>query len=562
MDTTKLKGLWEKIKDFFKNMSKKMRIILAAVLAVVLIAIIVLVVLLNRKEPEYVKLYENLTTQEASEVADYLQASGYRNFNVLGGTDLMVPVGDYESLAAQLALAGYPKDGSNYATYFDNVGMMSTSSERDYISRIAAQEKLESIVRKLEGITAAQVVITPGEDRTFVLQDNSTDTTASVTVWLRDGFTMPDQEADAIRRIVRAGWAGLSLENVELADQYGNPYLGTSEISSGDAADLQRYMENYQTNRIRTAVINLLEVVYGPSNVKVSPNVAVEVNRRIIDSTTYTQPEGSYENGGLIGRELGWYAHTSDGYELVGGVPGTTTNADIPTYIYNEGLNDEDKDTVGASYERDNKINEINEQVEVLAPRITNVTIAVTLNRDANPNASADLVDLRRHVALAAGIGDLTDEELQGRVSVLLESFYTEPVEPEPEPVEGLIPRAILPYVIIGAAALLLLIIILVVVLVLRSKKRKQQHDEDQKIIEEQINELGGMAALGLGPEIQLDENGEPIGPIPPESGADIMEINTEKSMELRQSVRQFVQNNPEVAASMLKTWLRGEEEE
>ena len=36
------------------------------------------------------------------------------------------------------------------------------------------------------------------------------------------------------------------------------------------------------------------------------------------------------------------------------------------------------------------------------------------------------------------------------------------------------------------------------------------------------------------------------------------MEVNTEKSMELRKTVRQFVQNNPEVAAQMLKVWLKG----
>ena len=38
--------------------------------------------------------------------------------------------------------------------------------------------------------------------------------------------------------------------------------------------------------------------------------------------------------------------------------------------------------------------------------------------------------------------------------------------------------------------------------------------------------------------------------------------INTEKSMELRKTVRQFVQNNPEVAALMLKTWLKGGEDD
>jgi flagellar M-ring protein FliF len=38
------------------------------------------------------------------------------------------------------------------------------------------------------------------------------------------------------------------------------------------------------------------------------------------------------------------------------------------------------------------------------------------------------------------------------------------------------------------------------------------------------------------------------------------MEVNTEKSMELRKAVRQFAQNNPEIAAQMVKTWLKGED--
>ena len=38
------------------------------------------------------------------------------------------------------------------------------------------------------------------------------------------------------------------------------------------------------------------------------------------------------------------------------------------------------------------------------------------------------------------------------------------------------------------------------------------------------------------------------------------MEVNTEKSMELRQEVRKFAQNNPEIAAQMVRAWLKGEE--
>jgi len=559
VDTTKLKGLWQKIKDFFKNMSRKVRIILAVVLAAILIGIIVLVVALGQKAKEYVQLYEGLTVQEASEITTYLQDNGYTDFQLTGGTTLMVRADQHDSLLAQLALAGYPKDGGLYGTYWNNVGMMTTSAERLTAFQIATQEKMEGIMRSFSGVQDAEVVITPGEDRTFVLQDNSTETSALVKLQLRSGVTLDDQMANAMRLLMSKCWEGLTIENVVVADQWGNTYEGTSSASSSDAADLKRYLEQYYINRIRNAVIQSLEAVYGPDNVKVSPNVTVDVDEVYIEDTTYHQPEGSYENGGLIGMETGWYALTRDGYELVGGVPGTTTNSDIPSYIYNEGQNNEDGDTVGASYERDNKIDETTQQRRRLGGTITDVTVAVTINADSNQAAALSAEQLRSHVALAAGLGDMTDEELERRVSVLLASFYA-PEEPEPaEPT--LIPPEMLPYVLIGAALLVLLIIILIVVLVARSKKKKRQQEEDQKIIEEQINELGGMAALGLGPEVQVDENGMPIAPPPPESGADIMDINTEKSMELRKTVRQFVQNNPEVAAQMIKVWLRGEDD-
>ena len=39
--------------------------------------------------------------------------------------------------------------------------------------------------------------------------------------------------------------------------------------------------------------------------------------------------------------------------------------------------------------------------------------------------------------------------------------------------------------------------------------------------------------------------------------GAEIMDMQTEKSMELRKDVRKFAEENPEIAAQMVKSWLR-----
>ena len=47
---TKLKGLWEKVKGFFKKLNKKVRILLGVVAAVVLILIIAAAILLKKKQ--------------------------------------------------------------------------------------------------------------------------------------------------------------------------------------------------------------------------------------------------------------------------------------------------------------------------------------------------------------------------------------------------------------------------------------------------------------------------------------------------------------------------------
>ena len=47
----------------------------------------------------------------------------------------------------------------------------------------------------------------------------------------------------------------------------------------------------------------------------------------------------------------------------------------------------------------------------------------------------------------------------------------------------------------------------------------------------------------------------------PEQNGADVMSLNTEKSMELRKEIRHFADDNPEIAAQIIRTLLRGGEE-
>ena len=548
MDTTKLKGLWEKVKDFFKNMSTKVRIILGVALAVLVVAIAAFALWAGNRP--YEALYHDLNATEASEVLSYLQENGFTDYRLVNGDTIEVRADQRNIMLTRLAQAGYPRSGNLFGTYFEHVGTMSTSSERAQTYLITVMEGLAATIRTFPGVQDATVWINQGEERTYVLEDSKTKASASVKVTMRDGYTLTSDQADAIRLLIANAVGGMEMENISITDGIGNNFSGDTSASISDAASLKAQQEEYQSNKIRTEVMQALSLIYGPENVRVAVNVQVEVNRRYIDSTRYERPEGSYENGGLIGRETGLWYITRDGLTPVGGVVGTESNSDLSTYVEDLEGAVGDEDTAGQSTENENKIDEIREQVEVLAPTIADVSIAVTINENANSAANLDEERLINHVAMAAGIGG-EEGEAARRVSVLLAPLYTEPAAP----VDSLFTQEMVPYLIIAAAALLLIVIFLVILLSVRRKRKRKQQEEEQRILEEQLG-MGGMG--GITPE----DVEAVVAAAPPAGGADIMEVNTEKSMELRKTIRQFVQNNPEVAAQMLKVWLKGGEDD
>ena len=156
---------------------------------------------------------------------------------------------------------------------------------------------------------------------------------------------------------------------------------------------------------------------------------------------------------------------------------------------------------------------------------------------------------IRQHVARAANIEGERDpvtgvEILDNKVSVMAMEFF-DPNQGNPPGIDD-DGRTVPLWVLIAAGVgLLLFVILLVVILLLRQKKRKKQEEEEARQREE-AEALMRVAGLGL--------EGTP------ETGADVMDLELERSMELRKDIRQFVNDNPEIAAQMIKTWLKGGE--
>lgn len=546
---TKLKGFWEKIKGFFAKLNKKTRILLGVCAAVILVLIIAAALLLNRKE--YAVLCSSLTASETSSVISFLNDNGVTDYRI-NNDQILVPKGREEQLQIQLVTSRTLNSGYFYETYFDRTGTFSTEAERKEAMRIATQEKLEAMIRQLDGIRDAQVVINLGTQRVYVLDPQTSESTATVLVTPDGNQLLSGGTVESIRYMVSHAVQALNISDVTISDTNNNVYndSSTGVGAMADANALKLQFEQNINNQVRMQVLNVLEPIYGPGNVTVAVNTTADMSRKVIENTDYYQPQGSVEGGGLIGHEEWFWVIGEDGTNAQGGTVGTSTNSDIPLYPDYVPDGADNAPYSSGSGNRDHEISSIVTQQEVWAGTITDVKVAVTINQDARNSGSVGLEQLTRQVAVAAGIG--TDPEvMDGCVNVLIAPFHVDTPAAGPDGFFVRLLAGVPDWMILAAIGGLILFIILLIVILLLRRRAKKKRLAKQAALEAEMRAAEEAEAAAAAAEILAAA---------PTGGADIMEVNTEKSMELRKVVRQFAQNNPEIAAQMVKAWLKGED--
>ena len=546
---TKLKGFWEKIKGFFAKLNKKTRILLGVCAAVILVLIVAAALLLNRKE--YASLCTGLTVNETSSVISFLNENGVTDYKI-SGDSILVPAGREEQLQIQLVTSRILNSGFYYETYFGEAGTFSTEAERREAMRIATQEKLEAMIRQLDGIRDAQVVITLSSERVYVLDPQTSEASATVLVTPDGNRLLSAGTVESIRYMVSHAVKDLNVGDVTISDTYNNTYNDTSAGvgQMADANTLKLQYEQEVNNKVRSQVYEALRNIYGDDNVAVAVNTTVDMSRKVVESTKYAQPEGSAANAGLVGTEKWFWVIGEDGTTAQGGTVGTTSNSDIPLYPDRVPDGVDDAPYSSGDGERNYHIDQEVTQREVFAGTITDLNVAVTINQKAENAGSMTVEQLTRHVAVAAGIGT-SAEQWDSHVSVAIAPFADD------APIAGTdgffvrLLAGVPDWMILAAIGGLILFIILLIIILLLRRISKKKRLAKQAALEAEMRAAEEAAAA---------EAAAAVIAAAPTGGADIMEVNTEKSMELRKAVRQFAQNNPEIAAQMVKTWLKGED--
>lgn len=554
----------QRLKEHWQNLSDKSRKMLMAIAGgTAAIAIIAVLVLKLGTNTDYSTLFTGLNQEEAQEVVALLQEEGvdYR-FNDKDGA-IRVPAVKADQTRAELLSKGYPKSGFTYDMYRNNAGLMTTESDKKQYTLYDLQDRLGAQIRLFEGVQDAKVTIAEAAEQKYALQDNiNTDASASVVVTMEAGQSLNDSKAAAIKNLIARSVRGLNFTNVAVFDADTMMEVGGSaagEDAFGSAKDLTA-LTSLIENNISVNVRRVLEKLYGPGNVAVSVKGTLNMERLIQENTQYSTPEkiNEQDKTGLLNREDTVNENSAASDQGAGGVAGADANADTPRYT-----NQDNTQAIADSYSnssatREWLYNSVKEQRQVDPGVLENATVGIVINTDDTTTVTNNqLINL---VADSAGIPrDLANQSI---TIVRAPSQETVPVitPPEqPQTKEDGLPLPIVIAMIAGG----ILILLLLLLLLMEKRRRRRKADEyvdspNMYAVEEEARapetEAPPVNVLNTEAGLQMQaENAEM------ERNEEILNLRMQHSLKLKQNIGEFVDQNPQIAAKLVQSWLRGE---
>lgn len=530
----KLKQIGEKIKAFWGGLSKAVRIILISVGAAVLVGAIVLTVILNTASNGWIVLFPDMSSEESTAVYLELQNMGVETQLTSSG-EIQVREEQWDSLVYELAELGYPESTPSYGTFFDNLNMTMTEFEKEQTLRFELQNRLQTTIKRIDGVRGAIVTISVPESSGYVWKDTDETASASVMLTLKDPENFSTDSVGAIKKLVAYSAQKMTPEDVTVIDASTGVELLTTEqaeaLKPDEGIDTEQrvYYENIVKNQYEANAEKILTPIFGDVTAVAAVTIDYDkITEECKELLTNEDGEGVKEN-----EHVGFDTNLLVGD---GGVVGVENNTDIPNYVQDKDVINSDNSTY---YERDTEwaIGYILTQTEKAQGVVKDASIAVVVTTEDGYLTA----DKREEVAQL--VKNATNLPLE-KVSVSARSplgSISDPVGGDPISKSGLTVKQLL-LILIPMTFLFLLILILLVFLLTRRNKKKMQEElaAQQEQNQETINEL--QQTIEETKRSTLEEAAKQRGE---ENNANANEI------------REFAKNNPELTAALIRSLMK-----
>ncbi|MBR5089245.1 MAG: flagellar M-ring protein FliF, partial [Ruminiclostridium sp.] len=390
------------VKTKWTSLDKKVKIAIISILSVVIVSLIVLIVI--NSVTRYAVLYSNADTEEATEIVTVLQGElGESEVRYIGG-DILVPANKVDTLRAQLAVKGYPKNAFNYDIWDNSIGMFSTETDKRVKQIQQLQENLRATLATYDGVDSALVILNIPENDNYVISTTRDEPGASVVLSLNHPLSV--KTIEGIYNLVRTAVPRLKQENITVTDSTGQLLTTETVANALDSADeVELY---YRRLEFQKEISDILDKKLGELLKKVFPDYRIGVDVRlnydaevaqIKEYTPSVDEEGNH--GGMVQDEK--IVSAGGGNAEEGGLVGTTVNSDIspdyPTLRIGEG----DEFYYETQHEIHYLVNEAIKQVEKDGYSYDNISASVIVDGDPENFTQANIDDWEKLIADCIG---------------------------------------------------------------------------------------------------------------------------------------------------------------
>lgn len=475
---------------------------------------------------EFVPLYSNVSPAEIGRIKETLDAQGVPNEVAAGGTSISVPAKQVDSLLVQLAAEGYPQSGMiDYSFFSQNAGFGMTDNEFNVLKLASMQTELANLIKSVEGVNDAKVMITLPEEGVFLSQSNDA-ASASIVLNTKPGYQFTESQILSLYNLVAKSVPNLSTENIVITNQFFEYFdlqqanSGSGVANVGDQMAIKKTIERDLQRQVQT----MLSALMGPGKVVVSITSDIDFTQEKREENL-VQPVDQ-ENMAGIEISAQRISETFTGNNPVaGGTPQAEDATDnFTNYVEGSSANgdyERTEDTINSEVNRIRKeivespykIRDLGFQVMVEPLKKEDTALPEGVKEDIEQILATII---KTSINTNAG-EELSAAELEEKIKVSVHQFKGND-EPDSLPE--------IPWWVYVVGGILLAAIILLIIFIVRSRRKDE---EELEILEEQRVEL------------KIDD------------------INDEKETEAslrRKQLEKMAKDKPEDFAKLLRTWI------
>ncbi|AIQ13353.1 flagellar basal-body MS-ring/collar protein FliF [Paenibacillus durus] len=419
----------DKLAQYWNRFSVRQKILFFSTLLIIIIIIVAATMQLTKTE--YEVAFQDLDSTDAAGVINYLESAGISYRLSPDGKSISVPSADAARAKVDIGSQGIVQDGSIGYKIFDQSSSMIGTTDNEFNVKYnnALNGEVEQLLRRMQGIKDAKVLVNLPKETVFATQDDQEKASASVVLSFKPGFRPTQDNIDGYFNLVKTAVPNLPIDNITITNNE-TELLPTAK--GGQAGVSSQVEENFLLQKkfeedVKKDVKAFLSKLTGPDKVDVLVFSKLNFDKETRKENRVEPVDPENMQGIVISSQIISNTYSGQG-STDGGVAGTGAG-DVQGYP--SSANSGNTSSEESSETKNFEVNRITRDIIASPYTVKDLTINVAVEPPdgqptLDPATSAAirliLVNIVRASLADSGI-TYTDADLSKKVSVYSQSF-------------------------------------------------------------------------------------------------------------------------------------------